>query len=259
MWVRMQGNENNHTLLMGVQTTTCLHGQSLSCVFFFETHGLWPTRLLHPWDSPGKSTRVGCHFLLQGIFQTQGSNPCLLHWQADSLPLSHQGSPQKLAKTTFKICLAVFLKTKPYNPAISLLSIYEEKGAPRLNKKLCTDAFITVSFITAKKLEAIQMSLNSRMDTEGLLIQRNAHSNGENYERHMLQTGVQQRSQTQEHKSWDSIYTTFKYRQNASMVTEQCHLGVELSHWSPGHILYLDVDGGYTDLHVCEKSLYWTF
>ena len=33
---------------------------------------------------------MGCHFLLQGIFPTQGSNlclPCLLHWQADSLPL----------------------------------------------------------------------------------------------------------------------------------------------------------------------------
>ena len=27
---------------------------------------------------------MGCHFLLQGIFPTQGSNPCLLHWQADS-------------------------------------------------------------------------------------------------------------------------------------------------------------------------------
>ena len=39
---------------------------------------------------------MGCHFLLQGVFQTQGSNPhllCLLHWQMDSLPLSHQGSP----------------------------------------------------------------------------------------------------------------------------------------------------------------------
>ena len=37
------------------------------------------------WDSPGKNTGVGCHFLLQGIFPTQGSNPsllCLLHWQA---------------------------------------------------------------------------------------------------------------------------------------------------------------------------------
>ena len=32
---------------------------------------------------------MGCHFLLQGIFSTQGWNLCLLHWQADSLPLSH--------------------------------------------------------------------------------------------------------------------------------------------------------------------------
>ena len=32
-------------------------------------HGLWPTRLLCPWDSPGKNSGVGCHALLQGIFQ----------------------------------------------------------------------------------------------------------------------------------------------------------------------------------------------
>ena len=30
-----------------------------------QPHGLQPTRLLRPWDSPGKSTGVGCHFLLQ--------------------------------------------------------------------------------------------------------------------------------------------------------------------------------------------------
>ena len=29
-----------------------------------------------------------------GIVPDQGSNPCLLHWQVDSLPLSHQGSPE---------------------------------------------------------------------------------------------------------------------------------------------------------------------
>ena len=40
-------------------------------------HGLQPTRLFHPWDFPGKSTGVGCHFLLQEIFPTQGSNPGL--------------------------------------------------------------------------------------------------------------------------------------------------------------------------------------
>ena len=43
---------------------------------------------LCPWDFPGKNTRVGGHFFLQGIFPSQGSNPRLLHWWADSLPLS---------------------------------------------------------------------------------------------------------------------------------------------------------------------------
>ena len=33
----------------------------------------------HPWNSPSKNTRVGCHFLLQETFPTQGWNPCLLH------------------------------------------------------------------------------------------------------------------------------------------------------------------------------------
>ena len=49
---------------------------------------LQPSRLLCTWHSPGKSTGVGCHALLQGIFLTQGSNLCflhLLHWQAGSL------------------------------------------------------------------------------------------------------------------------------------------------------------------------------
>ena len=36
---------------------------------------------LCPWNSPGKSTGVGCHFLLQGIFPTQGLNLGLLHYR----------------------------------------------------------------------------------------------------------------------------------------------------------------------------------
>ena len=49
-----------------------------------SVHGIFP------------GTGVGCHFLLQEIFLTQGLNPhllCLPDWQADSLPLSHLGSP----------------------------------------------------------------------------------------------------------------------------------------------------------------------
>ena len=69
----------------------------LSHVWFFAI--LWTVahiRPLCPWDSPGKNTGAGCHFLLQGIFQTQGSNWSLLHllhWQMYSLPLSYLGSP----------------------------------------------------------------------------------------------------------------------------------------------------------------------
>ena len=61
--------------------------------------GLQPARLPGQWGFPAKNIGVGCHFLLQWIFLTQGSNPCLLHllhWQVDSLPLSHQGSPNKV-------------------------------------------------------------------------------------------------------------------------------------------------------------------
>ena len=58
-----------------------------------QHHGLQPARLLCPRDFAGKNTGVGCHFLLQGIFPIQGSNPHFLHWQVDSLPLSHLGSP----------------------------------------------------------------------------------------------------------------------------------------------------------------------
>ena len=57
-----------------------------------RTHGLSLARLLRPWHFPGKNTGVGCHFLLQGIFPTQGSNLHLLHCRR-TLPLSHQGSP----------------------------------------------------------------------------------------------------------------------------------------------------------------------
>ena len=116
-------------------------------------HRQQPTRLPRPWDSPGKNTGVGCHFLPQcmkvksesevaqscltlsnpmdhslpgssvlGNFQARilewvaisfsrgSSQPrdrihvlYLLHWQADSLPLSHQGSPSSEIETLNKI------------------------------------------------------------------------------------------------------------------------------------------------------------
>ena len=59
---------------------------------------LWPyalqfAKLLCARDFSCLNTEVGCHFLLQGNFLTQGSNPCLLLGQADSLPPHHLGNP----------------------------------------------------------------------------------------------------------------------------------------------------------------------
>ena len=58
----------------------------------FRSHGLEPARLLCPWNSPGKNTGAGCHFLLQGIFPTQGSNLGLLNYRQILYHLVHQGS-----------------------------------------------------------------------------------------------------------------------------------------------------------------------
>ena len=82
----------------------CLFLTLVSCVFFLD-HSAWLVTQLcptlgdpmncSPQGSPvhgasqaRKNTGVGCYSLLQGIFLTQGLNPHLLNWQADSLSLS---------------------------------------------------------------------------------------------------------------------------------------------------------------------------
>ena len=77
-----------------------IHGHSLGknkckCVSrSVMPNSLWlqPTRLLCPWDFPGKDTGVGCYFLLQGIFPTQGSNMGLLHCRQILYLLNYKGS-----------------------------------------------------------------------------------------------------------------------------------------------------------------------
>ena len=73
---------------------------------------------LCPWNSPGKNTGVGSHTLLQGIFQTQGSNPGLLHCRWILYQLSHKGSPiilklkiifeRKINKRNFSLTVKMF-------------------------------------------------------------------------------------------------------------------------------------------------------
>ena len=65
-------------------------------------HGLYLTRLLSPWNFPGKNTGVGCHFLLQRIFLTQRSNLGLPHCRQMLYRLSHRG-----VKVSYNCCVII--------------------------------------------------------------------------------------------------------------------------------------------------------
>ena len=95
-------NSISQKLLLKINTILQACRLSLSVMSYsFQPHGLYPTRLLCPWDFPGKNPGVGCHFLLQGNFPIQRLNPFL---QADSLPLRHLGSP---GDTIFRSALCI--------------------------------------------------------------------------------------------------------------------------------------------------------
>ena len=94
----------------------------------FATPWTGSTRLLSPWDYPGKNTGAGCYFLLEGIFPTQGFNPHHLHWQVDSLPLSHLGSPSNQGSPYNACCCgtsvvsdSVWVRSPPGSPVPGML------------------------------------------------------------------------------------------------------------------------------------------
>ena len=80
--------------LISISFLDFIYIRCCNCLVIKSCLTLQPANLLSPRNSPGKNTRVGCHFLLQGIFPTQGSNLhllCLLNWQVGSLSLTAPG------------------------------------------------------------------------------------------------------------------------------------------------------------------------
>ena len=76
-----------------------------------QPHGLQPTRFLCPWNFPGKNTRVGCHFLLQGIFLSQGLNSYLLCLCIGRRILYHYTTRETPPPPTFVcVCVCVCVK-----------------------------------------------------------------------------------------------------------------------------------------------------
>ena len=60
------------------------------------SNSLWSHGLYSPCNCPGQNTGLGCYFLLQGIFPTQGLNPGLPHCTQILYQLNQQGSPRIL-------------------------------------------------------------------------------------------------------------------------------------------------------------------
>ena len=80
-----------HTYSVCVCVCVCISSSVVSDSL--RPHGLQFARLLCPWDSSGKNTRVGCHSLLQGCLPNPEIKPRYPALQAVSLPGSHQGRP----------------------------------------------------------------------------------------------------------------------------------------------------------------------
>ena len=97
----------------------CAHAQS--CPTLLQLRGLYPARHLCPWDFPGKNPGVGSHFLLQGIFPTQQSNPRFLHWQVDSLPTAPAGKPIQWYSWAFTFILQKLFETLQWSRQASLV------------------------------------------------------------------------------------------------------------------------------------------
>ena len=77
---KRQSKDNIKVIVQQINKYLFIFSVSLSVVSeSLGPHGLQPTRLFCPWNSPGKNTGAGCHFLLQGIFPTQRSNLGLPH------------------------------------------------------------------------------------------------------------------------------------------------------------------------------------
>ena len=118
-WIEMKEQIHCLFLILGkrIQSSVFHHLVDIVCVLNHSVlsdplrpHGLYPTRLLYPWDSPGKNTGVGCHFLLQGIFwprdQIHISSCTLSGWGSSHLFLVCWAIlPQRLAKLKCCFCI----------------------------------------------------------------------------------------------------------------------------------------------------------
>ena len=104
----------NLSQITSTHLPVCVHTQLFCHIQPFATSwAMWPARLLCPDNVPGKITGVGCDFLLQEMFLTQGLNPillCLLYWQVDSTT-APPGNPELTSNLSFVLIIPLLFFT----------------------------------------------------------------------------------------------------------------------------------------------------
>ena len=104
----------------------------LSCSNSLQPYGLYPARLLSPWDSPGRNTGVGCHALLWGNLPNPGMEP---RSQVDSLPSEPPGKSKNTGVGTLPLLQGIF-PTQRSNPGLLhcrwILYQLCHQGSPRI-------------------------------------------------------------------------------------------------------------------------------
>ena len=137
---------------------------------------LYPTRLRRPWDFPDKNAGVGCHFLLQRTFPTQGSNPGLLHCRQMLYHLSHQGNLDSILKSRD---ITLTTKVRLVKAMVFPVVMYACESWT-IKKAECrrTDAFelwcwtrlLRVPWTARRSNQSILKEINSEYSLEGLML-----------------------------------------------------------------------------------------
>ena len=98
-WLKTKEPSDEEFYVCSVTSVTLVVSDSL------RPYGLQPTRLVCPWDSPGKNIGVGFHAFLQGTLPAQGSKTVSLALQANSLPTWPPGKPKEFWSLPIKLHL----------------------------------------------------------------------------------------------------------------------------------------------------------
>ena len=130
---------------------------------FLRSHGRQPVRLLCPGNSSGKTTAVGCHFLLQEILPTQESNLGLLHCRQILYRLSHQGSPRQL-RHFFRARIKPATQGCPHSSSLQASTLPVEPSKDPLccrNWKTISGLKIRIEVILAFNHQSIHLLISS--------------------------------------------------------------------------------------------------